>query len=159
MKIQLTVLAILLSFAISASAQETDLYKSANVFLNSLDKNQKTQAQLSFDSSERYRWNFVPLNDRKGISMNEMSPGQKNAAIALMKSSLSENAYKKATQIMALENVLKAIEKRQESDHYRDPGKYFFTVFGEPSKSLLAVAKSRLLKMSGPAIGGPGFAV
>lgn len=135
MKIQLTILVILLCTAISVRSQETDLYKSANTFLNTLDKNQKTQAQWSFDSSERFRWNFVPLNDRKGLSLNEMNPQQKSAAIALMKSSLSENTYKKASQIMAMENVLKAIEKRAETDHFRDPGKYFFTVFGEPSKA------------------------
>jgi hypothetical protein len=133
MKIQLTIVLILLSYSFSALAQNNDLYKTANFFLNSLDKNQKAQAQYSFDSAERYRWHYVPLNDRKGISMNELTAPQKDAAIALMKSALSENAYKKATQIMSLENVLKAIENRQESDHYRDSGKYFFTIFGAPS--------------------------
>ncbi len=135
MKNSITILVILIFITVRCTAQETDLYKSANVFLNSLDQNQKTQAQYAFDSAERFRWNYVPLNDRKGISINEMNQQQKNAAIALMKASLSENAFKKATQIMALENVLKAIEKRGESDHFRDPGKYFFTVFGQPSKS------------------------
>ena len=135
MKTQITILVILLSQTISANAQEIDLYKPANVFLNSLDKSQKSKAQYPFDSSERFRWHFVPLNDRKGISVNELNVQQKNAAFALMKSALSENAYKKATSIMQMEKVLKALENRGESDHFRDPGKYFFTVFGEPSKT------------------------
>ncbi len=59
---------------------------------------------------------------------------RKDAAFALMKTALSENAYKKASAIMQLEKVLKALENRQESDHFRDPGKYYFTLFGEPSK-------------------------
>jgi hypothetical protein len=135
MKIQLTIAALLLLHSFSTSAQGNDLYKTANIFLSSLDNKQKAQAQYSFDSAERYRWHYVPLNDRKGISINELNAQQKDAAIALMKSSLSENAYKKASQIMALETVLKAIENRQESDHYRDPGKYYFTLFGTPSAS------------------------
>lgn len=133
MKIKLTIVLILLANSFFSKAQNTNLYKAANLFLNSLDKNQKAQAQYSYDSVERYRWHYVPLNDRKGISINELNSEQKKAALSLMQSSLSDNAYKKANQIMALENVLKAIEKRQETDHYRDPGKYFFTIFGDPS--------------------------
>jgi len=133
MKIQLTIAFILLLAASSSYGQGNDLYKTANVFLNALDKNQKAQAQYPFDSAERYRWHYVPLNDRKGISINELNSAQKDASVALMKACLSESAYKKATQIMSLENVLKVIENRQESDHYRDPGKYFFTIFGQPS--------------------------
>ncbi|GEO08819.1 DUF3500 domain-containing protein [Segetibacter aerophilus] len=135
MKILLIIVSLLLLDSFSTSAQGNDLYKTANVFLNSLDNNQKAQAQYPFDSAERYRWHYVPLNDRKGISINELNAQQKDAAIALVKSALSENAYKKASQIMALETVLKAIENRQESDHYRDPGKYYFTLFGTPSAS------------------------
>jgi hypothetical protein len=135
MKIQLTGIAILLLHSFSSVAQGNDLYKTANVFLNSLDKDQKVRAQYPFDSSERYRWHYVPLNDRKGISINELNAQQKDAAIALMKSALSEKAFKKASQIMALEVVLKALENRQQNDNYRDPGKYFFTVFGAPSIS------------------------
>jgi hypothetical protein len=133
MKIQLTIAIILLSFSLSAQPQGNNLYKTANLFLNALDENKKAQAQYPFDSSERYRWHYVPLNDRKGISINELNAGQKEAAIALMKSALSENAFKKASQIMALEVVLKELENRKEGDNYRDPGKYFFTVFGTPS--------------------------
>lgn len=135
MKIQLTILVILFAHAFTTCAQGNDMYITANIFLNSLNKNQKAQAQYPFDTSERYTWHYIPKDDRKGISINEMNSKQKDAAIALMKSALSDNAYKKASQIIALEIVLKAIENRQESDRYRDPGKYFFTIFGEPSKT------------------------
>ncbi len=135
MKIKLTIVLILLAHSFFSEAQNNDLYKTADLFLNSLDKNQKAQAQYSYDSVERYRWHYVPQNDRKGISINEMNSVQKDAAITLMKSSLSDNAFKKARQIMALEVVLKAIENRQENDHFRDPGKYYFTIFGQPEKT------------------------
>ncbi len=34
---------------------------------------------------------------------------------------------------MLLDNVLKELEHRKPEDHYRDPGKYFLTIFGIPS--------------------------
>ncbi|MCW3105833.1 MAG: hypothetical protein JWQ09_339, partial [Segetibacter sp.] len=135
MKIHLTIATILLAYCFSCGAQGNDMYKTANIFLNSLDKNQKAHAQYPFDSSERYRWHYIPLNDRKGISINELNAQQKDAAFALMKTALSENGYKKASAIIELEKVLKVLENRQESDHFRDPGKYYFTIFGEPSKT------------------------
>jgi hypothetical protein len=51
-----------------------------------------------------------------------------------MKTALSKKGYKKASAIMSLEKVLKVIENRSENDHFRDTGKYFFTIFSEPSE-------------------------
>lgn len=134
MKIKYTILAIVLAHASLCKAQGSDMYKTAITFLNSLNKNQKGQAQYPFDTTERYTWHYIPKNDRKGISINELNGQQKKAAIALMKTALSESGYKKATAIMRLEKVLKILENRQASDRLRDPGKYYFTIFGKPSK-------------------------
>jgi hypothetical protein len=50
--------------------------------------------------------------------------------------SLSKQGYDKATAIMSLEKVLKAIENRKENDHYRDTGKYFFNLLiNHPKKA------------------------
>ncbi|MEP7107446.1 MAG: DUF3500 domain-containing protein [Ferruginibacter sp.] len=134
MKILLTGLCVHLFFSLACVAQENDMFKAADYFLGLLDKKQRIQTMYPFDSSERYTWHFVPKDDRKGLSLNEMNAEQKAAAIKLMKTALSEQGYKKASAIMSLENVLKLIENRPENDHYRDPGKYFFTIFGMPSR-------------------------
>ncbi len=118
--------------AMGCLAQKVEMATVANQFLNSLDKDQKLKAQFPFDTEERYNFHFVPREDRKGISVNELNASQKEAAMTLMKFCLSTDAYKKATEIMQLEIILKAIEKRGESDHFRDPGKYFFSIFGIP---------------------------
>ena len=110
------------------------MYKAAENFVGLLDKNQKIQIMYPFDSAERYTWHFVPKDDRKGLSINEMKAQQKDAALKLMKTAFSAEGYKKASAIMSLEKVLKAIENRAATDHYRDTGKYFFTLFNEPSK-------------------------
>ena len=64
MKIQLTIVIVLLSFSLLAQREGNDLYKTANLFLNALDENRKAKAQYPFESTERYRWHYVPLNDR-----------------------------------------------------------------------------------------------
>ena len=109
------------------------MVKRANSFLSLLDKNQKEQAVYIFNSEERYNWHFIPKDDRKGLSLNEMNDKQRTAARELMKTALSNEGYKKADAIMQLENVLKAIENRPDTDHHRDPLKYYFTIFGTPS--------------------------
>ncbi|MEP7317244.1 MAG: DUF3500 domain-containing protein, partial [Panacibacter sp.] len=135
MKILFTVLCTFFFFNMACMAQDNDMYKAAENFLVLLEKNQKMKTMYPFDSSERYTWHFVPKDDRKGLSINEMNVAQKNAAIKLMKTAFSAEGYKKASSIMGLEKVLKVIENRTESDHYRDTGKYFFTIFSEPSKN------------------------
>lgn len=109
------------------------MYKAGDHFLNLLNKEQKIKIMYPFDSTERYTWHFIPKDDRKGLSINEMNTAQRDAAIQLMKTALSKDGYKKASAIMNLEKILKVIEQRGEDDHYRDTGKYFFTIFGQPS--------------------------
>src|ERR1700712_5042352 len=110
-----------------------DLVGKANTFIAALNDTQKTKALYPFDTAERYRFMYIPLDDRKGISMNELSDAQKTAAFDLLKTSVSEETVKKIQSIMLLDNVLKEMEHRKPEDHFRDPGKYFLTIFGIPS--------------------------
>jgi hypothetical protein len=121
---------IFLSFAISGVGQ--DQVKLANQFLSTLSNDLKTKAQYSFDSDERFNWNFVPAS-RNGVSFHDFDSKQKAAALALLKSSLSEQGYQKATGILALEAILRDMEGRSADDTYRDPLNYYFTIFGTPS--------------------------
>jgi hypothetical protein len=50
-----------------------------------------------------------------------------------LKTSVSDETVKKVNDIMAMEIVLKALENRKPDDHFRDPGKYYLTIFGIPS--------------------------
>lgn len=114
-------------------AQAQDITTEANRFIALLNSGQKSKALLPFDTTERYTFNYVPLNDRKGISMNELNAEQKQQVFALLRASLSNAAVEKITAIMQLETLLKELEQRSADDHYRDPGKYFLTIFGTPS--------------------------
>ncbi|GAC1570488.1 MAG: hypothetical protein NVS3B8_17770 [Chitinophagaceae bacterium] len=109
----------------------------AKRFIGTLDSNKKSETLFPFDIDERYNFHFIPKNNRKGISMNEMNEQQKQAALTLIKSCLSEDAVKKVTDIMALDLVLKALEHRKPEDHFRDPGNYHISVFGIPGKNTI----------------------
>ena len=58
-------------------------------FLDSLTPEQKAKATFKFDDTERFNWNFVPLQDqdkkplRKGLRLEEMTPEQRSLALAL----------------------------------------------------------------------------
>jgi hypothetical protein len=104
----------------------------ANQFLTALSSSQKEKAQYSFDNEERYDWHFIPKS-RKGISLNDLDDNQRKAAMDLVRTGLSDTAFTKATSVMSLEVVLKEIENRPPEDHYRDPGNYYITLFGNPA--------------------------
>jgi hypothetical protein len=110
----------------------------ADKFVGSLDAGQKAKALLAFDDRDRTNWHFVPYQDkkkplRKGLRLEEMTAEQKEAALALVRAGTSASGYLKATTIMSLESILRELEKN--GANVRNPGWYFFTVFGTPSKS------------------------
>ena len=117
----------------SFHSKAQDLSATANTFLGLLNDEQKTKAQYSLDDKERFNWNFVPTQ-RNGVCFRTFTPQQRAAALSLLKISLSEQGYKKATSIMELENILREIEGRSSADKYRDPLNYYITIFGTPSK-------------------------
>ncbi len=116
---------------ISARAQDAhaDLAKK---FLSSLNQEQRAKAYYAFDNDERYSWNFVPKQDRKGIWLKDLTEDQKKIGFELLRHWISKKAYDQTEGIMGLENVLREIEKR-DSDWPRSPGNYCFVFFGEPS--------------------------
>jgi hypothetical protein len=115
----------------SSGPATSDMAKAADHFLQTLSEKQRAKIQFAFDDSERYDWHYIPKS-RKGLTLNEMNNEQRKAAMILLHTALSDTGFDKATSIMQLETVLKEVENRPADDHYRDPGNYFFSVFGKP---------------------------
>lgn len=114
--------------------------RTAQAFLASLTDEQKGRVRFGFQDEERFFWHFVPGNnirqtykrDRLGLTLGEMNSHQKHLAQALLSAGLSQSGYIKVTSIMSLEDVLRILEK--DNTGRRDPDKYHFSVFGEPSE-------------------------
>jgi len=113
----------------------------AEGFVQSLTPDQKTKAVFPFESKERTNWWFVPRQDatrkptRKGLPLAEMTDDQKKAAVALVRSGTSASGAEKALTIMSLEAILHDLEQPKGGAMVRDPGWYFFTIFGTPAKT------------------------
>src|SRR4030095_4793639 len=115
-----------------AKASLSGMAATANKFLESLSETQKNKAQFGFDDSERYNWHFVPKS-RKGLPLKEMSESQYATAMDLLRMTLSDTGFQKTTDIIHLEGILREVEGRPTNDDYRDPGKYYFSIFGNPA--------------------------
>jgi hypothetical protein len=126
-----------LSLGFLVNSQGQDLVSAANKFIGTLDTTQKVKALFPFDDEERYGFHYFPFEGRKGITMNELSVRQKQEAMNLLRTCLSEQAVNKVASIIKLENVLKELERRKPEDNYRDSGKYYFTIFGLPGNNTI----------------------
>lgn len=131
MKLTILLGTALLALVQFGQAQHQLIASKANNFLGLLDEEQKAKAGYPYEDEERFNWHFVP-RERNGIPFKELTDKQRQAALALLKVSVSEQGYQKANNIMALENVLREVESRPVNDTYRDPLNYSITIFGEP---------------------------
>ena len=131
MKRSIIITVAFLVFIQLTQAQNQLIVSKANDFLKLLDDTQSGKARYAYDDDERFNWHFVP-RERNGIPFKEMNEKQRQAALSLLKTSVSEQGYQKASNIMALENVLREVESRPADDTYRDPVNYSITIFGDP---------------------------
>ena len=122
-----------LSMAIVSSQELNTL---ATEFLNTLDPELKSRTIFAMDSEERLNFHFVPII-RKGPTFHDFNDKQKNAAMALLRGSLSNEGFRKTKEIIALENVLLEIEggkfKMPDGSPGRDALNYHFCVFNDPA--------------------------
>src|SRR5439155_10710526 len=85
-------------------------------------------------------WFFTPQQTkdkqptRVGVRMEELNADQKGAALELLAAGLSQKGFEQAKTIMSLEGVLNELEGPKGA-MVRNPGWYFVTVVGEPSKT------------------------
>lgn len=121
--------AVSLGTAAKAHEGAQAMAEAAATWLGALDAEGRAKAVFSWDSEERGNWHFIP-RERKGLSLNEMTPEQSHLAYALLSTGMSHSGYGKTLTIMSLEQVLHELENNSPT---RDPGKYYFSIFGTPS--------------------------
>jgi len=106
-----------------AETLASTIARAAEEFLGTLDDDRRVKATYAFADSERTRWHWTtPRNfPRNGLPLREVTPEQRDRALALLQVSLSSAGFQKALDIMSLQN-----------DLGNDPELYFVTVFGTP---------------------------
>jgi hypothetical protein len=95
----------------------------ATQYLDSLDQNQRTKSTYAFNDPELTRWHWTTPGNfpRNGLPLREMGTSQRDAAFALLQTSLSAYGLQKSLDIISLQN-----------DLGNDPELYYVTVFGMP---------------------------
>jgi hypothetical protein len=83
---------------------------------------------LAFDGEARRSWTYLP-GSRRGVALSEMDRASAKAAMNLLAAGLSVEAYAKAVAVMALEDLLDAMEHGSRDRHRGD---YWLAVFGDP---------------------------
>ena len=81
----------------------------ANAFLGLLDETQRAKAVFPFDSPQKTNWSNLPsgIFQRHSLRLGDMTPAERDAALALMSAVLSPDGYDKITKIMNGDEVLK----------------------------------------------------
>ena len=111
----------------------------ANRLLESLNRMQRMGTVFPMDAEERTNWHYFPETGfadeygyvRNGITFKDMDPKQKHLAYGLLSTGLGRAGFVKTMNVMALEEIVRAIEDDQTG--YRDTERFHFTVFGKPS--------------------------
>jgi hypothetical protein len=126
---------------IKASPDQTErlMVDSAKLFIQSLNRVQRSRTLFDFDAPHRQDWHFFPGPGfvesygyvRNGITYSNMTARQRHLANALLSSGLSTGGLHKAIGVMTLEDIVRVIENDQTG--YRDTENYHFSIFGKPS--------------------------
>ena len=83
--------------------------EAANAFLATLNTAERIKGTFGFNSAQRTGWSNLPTGvfQRNGLRFGDMTPRQRQAALALVAAALSHAGYQKVTDIMNGDEVLK----------------------------------------------------
>ena len=98
--------------------------------LAALPDKARAQATKPFEDRDRTDWHYTPRS-RNGVSFKDLDAGQREQVHSLLKIALSSVGYRKVTNIIELELVLRELETF--GALMRDPDKYFLVVFRDPA--------------------------
>jgi len=104
----------------------------ALALIDALDAEQRERLRFAVDDDEWRNWANIHRFPREGVSLDEMTPEQREAAYALLEASLSAKGYATSRDIMRLNHHLAELV-----DNFEEYGEhlYWLTIFGEPSET------------------------
>src|SRR5260370_314197 len=92
--------------AVIAQTTTPRIVSAANAFLSTLDQKQRQSLLFAFDDAkQRARWSNLPVMmvPRAGISMGDLNPAQRTAAMAVVSTTLSRRGFEKVLEISPAE--------------------------------------------------------
>src|SRR5262245_15194271 len=85
------------------------IVRSAQAVLKTLDDAGRSKVQFPFEGPQRTRWSNLPspMFERQGLRMGDLTPAQRTAVKDLLTVALSRDGYRKVTDIMRGDEVLR----------------------------------------------------
>ena len=118
-------------FGIRSTGVSTEPVRaSAAAFIATLTPEQRTRTLFPDDDTEWRKWMNQHFYVRQGTSLGEMTGGQREAALGLLRASLSAKGLRTTRDIMRLNQTLGELTKNFEE--YGE-GFYWLTIMGTPS--------------------------
>ncbi len=109
-------------------AQDSNAVAAAQRLIDAVTPAQRTELLHPFTDTARSDWHYTPRR-RDGLAWKAMSPIQREASTALLRTALTERGLDKVRALMALEITLRELETFGLS---RDPENYALAIHGEP---------------------------
>ncbi len=93
----------------TASATTARIVAAAQAVLTTLDDAGRAKVQFPFEGPQKTRWSNLPspMFQREGLRLGDVTPAQRTAVMTLLKAALSEDGYRKVTEIMQGDEVLR----------------------------------------------------
>jgi len=116
-----------------AQTKATRIVNAANAFLSTLDQKQRQSVMFAYDDEkQRARWSNLPTTmvPRSGLTLRELNPAQRSAALALLSSVLSPKGFQKVQEIIEADELLK-VDERSKAMFGKDL--YYISILGTPS--------------------------
>lgn len=114
----------------STGIATTPVRIAAERFLASLTRQQRDRTMFAVDDPEWRKWMNQHFYVRQGVSFQEMTDSQRDAAFGLLEASLSARGLKLTRDIMRLNETLAELTNDHE---FLGEWLYFITVMGKPS--------------------------
>lgn len=114
----------------SSGVSTAPVVYSAQAFIDTLTPQQRDKALFPVDDSEWRRWANMHISTRQGVGFLDFDQAQEEAALNLLRASLSARGFATAMDIMMLEGHLADL-----MNNYVEYGekRYWFTIMGTPT--------------------------
>ena len=97
--------------ATNASPANTtaSIVAAARALTSALDEGGRAKVQFPFEGPQKARWSNLPTGifERQGLRMGDLTPAQRTAVMNLLQAALSTDGYRKVTDIMRGDEVLR----------------------------------------------------
>ena len=122
----------------AATVPISRIVAAADAFLATLDEGERKKVLYAFDDErQRERWSNLPVTmvSRGGISLKDMTAGQKSAALKLVASTLSPAGFEKVRQIMEGDEINQQQSgSRRQSEPMFGRDLFYISILGTPSE-------------------------